>query len=330
MRKLTLSLILLGGLLLSCSQVQDMQGHDSDITSIELSEGRSLNAPGASITGPLGTPELVKGRKLGVSYFYYDGTSTLFDVKINYGFYNGQLTTTEDLDQTGYGNYIVYIDVPSDAQAFYYEISRDAVVLNNDGAPYEQEVKASAVSVALHHGDQLNVSYAGPRTSNQTFIHQGWNGWANASTQAMQHSYYSYPRAGQYYDFNSINLTIPAWANSVDFVFTSENLWDNNDGQDWSQSIRPFIKTSFLNSSDGKKFIGIDYANGNLSPVVVHYGFDGWQNVSQKGMDYFQWTEKYGTVVEVPGDAQVLNFVFTDGKGNWNNNNGQDWSLDLQ
>ncbi|MFQ6607375.1 MAG: carbohydrate-binding protein, partial [Fidelibacterota bacterium] len=63
--------------------------------------------------------------------------------------------------------------------------------------------------------------------------------------------------------------------------------------------------------------------------VIIHLGTNGWQNVNDYNMDYtgdagwwrFDWT--------IPFDVTVLDFAFTDGQGNWDNNGGYgvDWHI---
>lgn len=69
----------------------------------------------------------------------------------------------------------------------------------------------------------------------------------------------------------------------------------------------------------------------NASQVFIHYGYNGWQNISDPDppMSYtgtdgwwrFDWT--------IPNGVTVIDLVFRDGEGNWDNNGGEgvDWHI---
>jgi len=72
--------------------------------------------------------------------------------------------------------------------------------------------------------------------------------------------------------------------------------------------------------------------NGTLpddaSQVLIHLGFNGWTNVGDYQMT-LQGDEWWSYHLDVPEDASMIDFVFQDGQGNWDNNGGQgiDWHI---
>tara|TARA_Y100000588_G_scaffold393231_2_gene508369 strand:+ start:204220 stop:208062 length:3843 start_codon:yes stop_codon:yes gene_type:complete len=71
----------------------------------------------------------------------------------------------------------------------------------------------------------------------------------------------------------------------------------------------------------------------NTNQVYIHLGFNGWQETSNHEMDYAPdlgngwWRYEY----EIPEDTDIIDFVFTDMDGNWDNNGGMgiDWHINL-
>jgi len=61
--------------------------------------------------------------------------------------------------------------------------------------------------------------------------------------------------------------------------------------------------------------------------VYLHYGYDGWQNVSTIPMT----REKDGTFkaeIKPEGEREV-NLCFKDSASNWDNNSGWNWKIDI-
>jgi hypothetical protein len=290
----------------------------------------------ATVTGPLGDSQLVRGKKLGMTYLHYgpNGADTTASVTVNYGFY-GSTGATATMSSTGYGNRVAFLDVPWDADGFWYTLSvSDGSVQSDDGQPFALSVRDRAVSVtkAAPGASTIVVKYAGYATTTyDTYLHLGWNDWNAVGDAFMSRTEFSYTKAGVYYDYNSVNLDAPWWANYLDFaVVDAQNggTWDNNDGADWHSSLAPFVTTSVSNPVNGVRYVTIGYTDGGLSPVILHYGTDGFQDVTDVSM-----TSSYGgyqAYITVPASAETLDFVFTDGNGNWENNYGMDWSIALQ
>jgi hypothetical protein len=154
----------------------------------------------------------------------------------------------------------------------------------------------------------------------------------------MNHTNFSYTKAGVYYDYNSVSISIPDWANSLDHVFFSGDQWDNNDYQDFHVGVNPYITTyvTYANSDQNIKQVSVKYCGGNLNPVIIHFGYNYWytspdeETIKDQEMDAAMYGGDYfTTIVEVPFDADILDFVFHDGNGNWENNNQNDWHIDI-
>jgi len=66
----------------------------------------------------------------------------------------------------------------------------------------------------------------------------------------------------------------------------------------------------------------------NSEKVFIHYGFGlNWDNVSEVEMEK---TELGFQAEIVLGDSDSFNFCFNDGNETWDNNNGQNYSFDIE
>ncbi len=69
----------------------------------------------------------------------------------------------------------------------------------------------------------------------------------------------------------------------------------------------------------------------NTNPVRIHIGHSGWQNIISPDpvmtfdSDSSMWRYTYA----IPLSATFVDFVFTDGAGNWDNNSGADWHVQV-
>jgi hypothetical protein len=302
---------------------------------LTLLSGTAL-AANATVTGPLGDPQIVRGKKLGMSYLHYGatGADTTSTVTVSYGFH-GQTSATTTMTPTGYGNRVAFLDVPADASGFWYTLSvSDGTVQSNNGAPFALPVHDRAVVVTKLSptASTMVVKYAGGVTTTyDTYLHLGWNNWNDVGNAFMARTEFSYSKAGVYYDYNYANLDAPWWANYLDFVVEDARnggTWDNNGGHDWHQSLHPFVTASVNDQGTGTVYVNLGYSDGGLSPVTVHYGTDGWQGVTDVAMSS-SYGSPWQAFFSVPASKQTLDFVFTDGNGHWDNNFGSNWSVGL-
>jgi len=68
---------------------------------------------------------------------------------------------------------------------------------------------------------------------------------------------------------------------------------------------------------------------GGTSPVYIHIGHSGWQDVlsPDPSMTWDAGEDAWRYDYAIPGTASSVEFVFNDGAGNWDNNGGADWSV---
>ncbi|MBN1426052.1 T9SS type A sorting domain-containing protein [Candidatus Fermentibacteria bacterium] len=69
----------------------------------------------------------------------------------------------------------------------------------------------------------------------------------------------------------------------------------------------------------------------NTNPVYIHLGVNGWQDVHDHAMAPDTATGWWYYRYPIPADVTVIDFVFTDLQGNWDNNGGIgiDWHISL-
>ncbi|MCP4710923.1 MAG: hypothetical protein GY869_20055, partial [Planctomycetes bacterium] len=69
----------------------------------------------------------------------------------------------------------------------------------------------------------------------------------------------------------------------------------------------------------------------DADPVYIHLGYNGWQNVDDYVMTEHSDPGWWFYVYSIPANAEVIDFVFTDLQGNWDNNGGIgiDWHIGL-
>lgn len=66
----------------------------------------------------------------------------------------------------------------------------------------------------------------------------------------------------------------------------------------------------------------------NSDEVYLHYGFNGWASAPPDLlMTRNAKTNVWESTINLPTTAWQFDFVFNDGVGNWDNNNGQDWHV---
>ena len=78
--------------------------------------------------------------------------------------------------------------------------------------------------------------------------------------------------------------------------------------------------------------IQFDASSGPLAgaeDVFIHVGFNGWQDIvdPDPAMSWNESDDVWEVSIDVPADAEMLDCVFNDGLGTWDNNNGADWHI---
>ena len=63
--------------------------------------------------------------------------------------------------------------------------------------------------------------------------------------------------------------------------------------------------------------------------VLLHRGYDGWQSVTDVPMSRAAPDSAWRVTFPLPAAVAQLDFVFTDGAGRWDNNDGRDWHVSV-
>ncbi|MGE3181111.1 MAG: hypothetical protein AB7N71_05725 [Phycisphaerae bacterium] len=67
---------------------------------------------------------------------------------------------------------------------------------------------------------------------------------------------------------------------------------------------------------------------GGANAVFAHMGYDNWATILPDfPLVYDATSETWSATVNLPDDIFLVNIVFNNGQGTWDNNNGQDWAL---
>jgi len=175
--------------------------------------------------------------------------------------------------------------------------------------------------------------------SSRVLAHWGYDGWKGVTQTEM---------TSKGNNVWQVTLTVPTAATSkLDVVFTNGSAWDNNNSKDWSIAITkdessnpdpdPVPTTTFSytpNLPEAGSSVTITYYAANRplqgsSNVKIHWGYDGWKGVTDTAMTS-KGNNVWQVTLTVPSAAKSkLNVVFTDGT-KWDNNNSQDWSIDIK
>ena len=279
--------------------------------------------------GPLHDHRVVHGKKVGISFLQYTSSS---DDKffVECGYSPDNLNASYEMSKTGYGNMVAFCDVTSDnnIKKFYYRIvGNKGYVYDNNGQPFEYKIYDRVISYRLYD-NKLQINYSGPSLTSGMYIHAGWNNWNDAFNLGMRVDDYPIFKYAYPGGCATANIDVPWWANYLDFVFNGNGQWDNNNGDDWHTSLKPLVDVSIDSVGTTNKDITIYYTAGTLNNVIAHYGFDNWNNVSDKQLRTYyggQWTGR----ISVPSNVSLINMVFNDGQGNWENNFNKNWNFEI-
>lgn len=123
--------------------------------------------------------------------------------------------------------------------------------------------------------------------------------------------------------------------------------WDNQGNDKRSEIYHTYVGTGQSNGGGGDRVswypedlsggesvtIYYDAALGtlpqNTNPVRIHIGHSGWQNIvtPDPTMIYDNDSLAWRYTYSIPQSATSVDFVFTDGFGQWDNNGGGDWHV---
>jgi hypothetical protein len=156
------------------------------------------------------------------------------------------------------------------------------------------------------------------------YLHYGFNGWQNVQETPIL---ITDPTANHM----SATIEVPAWATSLEYAVYAlqpdgSKLWDNNDGFDYQVPVYPSLVTvrSNYDGSYEIKYLTQEYS------ANLHYGYDGWEDVSEITMNYDQamsdstGVRTYRTIVSLT-ENQRLDYVFRTNEYVWDNNGGEDY-----
>ena len=90
-----------------------------------------------------------------------------------------------------------------------------------------------------------------------------------------------------------------------------------------------FVEPSVAHRGETIKvnYSGLLKSSGATS-IFLHYGFDQWHTPETLRMDKNE-DGSFRADIPAQGDREV-NFCFKDSAGNWDNNNGVNWSISVQ
>lgn len=177
-------------------------------------------------------------------------------------------------------------------------------------------------------GEQVTITYDGfLKTESQVNIHWGTNSWLNVVTTPMA-------KNG---DKWTVTMSVPNGVTALNMVFNNgTGTWDNNNGEDYFVAVTnagggseppSAIFTTTPNPPQSGRDVTITYA-GSLkdnTSVNLHWGRNGWQNVQTTPMSKVNnvWT----LTMLVPENTTMLDFVFNNGAGAWDNNSNEDYHV---
>lgn len=167
--------------------------------------------------------------------------------------------------------------------------------------------------------------------ASQINIHVGYNGWTGTETLPMTQDdiYWEYV------------LVVPEDTFEINMVFNDGTDWDNNGGNDWNITVTncsddgpPATFSTVPAEPVGCDPVTIRYhAAGRplagAAQIYIHVGRNSWQDVIEPN-PAMTWEGNVWTYTYTPAPGtEVLNVVFNNGEGNWDNNNGNDWAVTI-
>ena len=192
--------------------------------------------------------------------------------------------------------------------------------------------------------DPINGSL--PDATNPAYIHLGINRWGTIITPDIAMTFDSTTNYFRY------DYPIPSTASTVDFVFNNgSGTWDNNAGSDWHVVVSGSVSTNTTSVSTNTTAVWwsplvptvgstlnvyYDPVPGSLpdatTPIYIHLGYNRWNSVVSPDtvMTYDSSTHYWKYSFTVPLSAKTVDFVFNNGGGTWDNNQGADWHLATQ
>lgn len=132
--------------------------------------------------------------------------------------------------------------------------------------------------------------------------------------------------------------SIPEGARLALVVFRDGATHDDNSGQGWTRSIDacPVSASVQFNPSEpsGCDPVTVTYHAGSgplstATQIFIHVGYNEWQGVTTPDPAMTPVGTNWTYVYSPPADAYEMNVCLNDGEGIWDNNNGQDYNVDV-
>jgi hypothetical protein len=137
----------------------------------------------------------------------------------------------------------------------------------------------------------------------------------------------------------TLSLDLPEHTPSVTVCFhDGAGTYDNNDGNNWSTPVTHCLIPSEVAFSPaapvGCDPVTISYTQNegaltNASEIYIHIGHDGWKDVIDPAPLMTFDGEKWNYTYTLPQGCDAINVAFHDGNGTWDNNSGNNWSVNV-
>lgn len=183
----------------------------------------------------------------------------------------------------------------------------------------------------LYQGSALTIYYHGSLdSSSHVYLHWGENNWQNVVTVDK-------PMVKRADGFWETTISVPVDATQINFAFRNDNnQWDNNGGGNWNVSIasanpQPALSYPVMSfpyvpvqSQQAKIIYNGSLASG-ASSITLHWGYNGWNGVSNATMTKQSDGSWIGTI-SVPQSASQINMAFYNQNNTWDNNGGANYN----
>ena len=181
-------------------------------------------------------------------------------------------------------------------------------------------------------GKALTIYYDGS-LDNQSYVylHWGYNNWSTVSS----------PDVGMIKrsdGFWQATIFVPSNATSINMAFTNGNgTWDNNNTQNYNITVG----TSSGSCSTGAvtatpcpvhgQQVTIAYSGSlaaSATSITMHWGYNNWNGITDTPM-IRQTNGTWTATITVPSSATTLNMAFYNQNSSWDNNNTQNYNLNV-
>jgi hypothetical protein len=173
-------------------------------------------------------------------------------------------------------------------------------------------------------GQPATVTYAGSLAASASSVtmHWGFNGWQGVTDT---------PMTKQSNGTWAATVTVPKGTGLNTAFFNQSGTWDNNNTNNYNiGAVNAPVSTSPAPVAGGHSAT-IRYAGSlaaSASSVTMHWGFNGWQGVTDTPMTK-QSDGSWTATISVPA-ASALNLAFFNQSATWDNNGGADYGFPIR